>query len=86
MKPRPYQQMAIDAAIERAFAAKSALIVMAIAAVSEGIKGLLSGVLVGSWTAFETLATDVWVEAVNQRPMSSGVSAWMSPQDYVEGR
>jgi hypothetical protein len=31
-----------------------------------------------AWTAFESLATDCWIEAVNQRPQTLGEKAWFS--------
>jgi hypothetical protein len=53
------------------------------ASVEKTIRGsdsLLAAMLVGSWTAFEALATDLWVTAVNQRPMSLGVGALRAPK------
>jgi hypothetical protein len=35
---------------------------------SAGVESMLSNMLIGTWTAFETLAEDLWVEAVNCHP------------------
>jgi hypothetical protein len=35
---------------------------------TDGIRSILSGIVVGSWTTFESLAADLWVAAVNCRP------------------
>jgi hypothetical protein len=35
---------------------------------AHGIEATLSGMLVGMWTAFETLAGDLWVQSVNAQP------------------
>jgi hypothetical protein len=34
-----------------------------------GVQGTLSAMLIGLWTAFESLAQDTWITAVNCRPM-----------------
>jgi hypothetical protein len=50
-----------------------------------GIETVLSGVVTGTWTAFETLATDLWVTAVNARPMTLGTNAYLAPKrDLVD--
>ncbi len=36
--------------------------------------------VVAAWTAYEVLATDVWVTAVNSRPKSLGRLAWLASQ------
>jgi hypothetical protein len=33
-----------------------------------GVDATLAAMMIGSWTAFESLAGDMWVEVVNQRP------------------
>jgi hypothetical protein len=40
-----------------------------------GLEVVLSGIIVGVWTAYESLATDLWITAVNQQPMTLGVNA-----------
>jgi len=40
----------------------------------EGILAWLSTVLVGAFTAFESMATDMWVRAVNRRPNTLGAN------------
>jgi hypothetical protein len=37
--------------------------------------------IVGAWTAYETLATDLWVNSVNERPMSLGVNALLAKSE-----
>jgi hypothetical protein len=39
------------------------------------LNAVLGAGVVGAWTAFEVAATDIWITAVNARPMSLGVSA-----------
>jgi hypothetical protein len=34
-----------------------------------GVRALMSGFLIQTWTAFETLAVDLWIAALNARPM-----------------
>jgi hypothetical protein len=51
-----------------------------IPAVTDGMQSLFSSVLIGAWTAFEALATDLWIKAVNQRPMSLGLKAIKAPR------
>lgn len=46
-----------------------------IPAVGSGMQSLFSAVIIGAWTAFESLATDLWIEAVNLRPKSLGLRA-----------
>lgn len=46
----------------------------------DGFDSIFSSMIVGAWTAFETLATDLWVTAVNLRPMSLGVNALRAPR------
>jgi hypothetical protein len=46
-----------------------------IPAAQHGIKTLFSSVVIGAWTAFESLATDLWIESLNQRPTSLGATA-----------
>jgi hypothetical protein len=41
-----------------------------------GFGSWLASLIVGMWTAYEVLATDLWVEAVNHRPKSLGKNAW----------
>ncbi len=48
------------------------------------VDATLSSGLIGIWTVFETFATDVWVEAVNSRPMSLGEKALLAPKPHVE--
>jgi hypothetical protein len=43
------------------------------------IHSLLSSMIVGTWTAFETVATDAWRVAVNQRPKSLGKMVLSAP-------
>jgi hypothetical protein len=51
-----------------------------IPAVGDGMQSLFSSVLISAWTAFEALATDLWIEAVNHRPKSLGLNAIRSPK------
>ena len=44
----------------------------------DAILSLMSALLIGSWTAFESLASDLWVAACNCRPMSLGVKALLA--------
>lgn len=46
---------------------------------------LLYSSLIAAWTAFEALATDLWIEAVNRRPMSLGINAILAPSDVDPG-
>jgi hypothetical protein len=39
-----------------------------------GFYAVLANQLTGTWTAFEALATDLWVKAVNLRPMTLGLA------------
>jgi hypothetical protein len=48
--------------------------------VGVGTEALLAATLLGTWTAFEAIATDLWVAAVNDRPMTLGVNAIMAPR------
>jgi hypothetical protein len=45
-----------------------------------GVHHLQSAQLVGLWTAFEALATDLWVAMVNARPESLGKNAFLAPK------
>jgi len=38
----------------------------------DGLMAMLNAQVIGAWTAFETMAKDLWVAAVNQRPKSLG--------------
>jgi hypothetical protein len=40
--------------------------------ISDGFSGLLAAQVIGAWTAFETMATDLWIEVVNRRPAILG--------------
>ena len=42
--------------------------ILTVAGRGAGVQGWLSSVLLGTWTAFETLAGDLWVEAINIHP------------------
>jgi hypothetical protein len=42
---------------------------------SQSIEAILAASIIGTWTAFEVLATDLWITAVNSRPMTLGVTA-----------
>ncbi len=44
---------------------------------SESFVDLMFNQIVGAWTAYEVLATDLWVEAVNRRPKHLGKNAWI---------
>jgi hypothetical protein len=44
----------------------------------DGAKAMYTAVLVGTWTAFEVLATDLWKTSVNLNPMSLGVNALLA--------
>src|SRR5689334_12152069 len=44
--------------------------------INPGIEAVLWSQLVSAWTAYEILATDVWIRAVNLRPGALGVPAW----------
>jgi hypothetical protein len=44
-----------------------------------GQRVLLSSATSGAWTAFECVATDAWVAAVNARPMQLWKKAWDAP-------
>src|SRR5947209_4624427 len=35
---------------------------------ASAVESMLSGMAIGAWTAFESLAGDLWVAAVNARP------------------
>jgi hypothetical protein len=50
---------------------------------SEGLHALHVAQITGSWTAFETLAGDVWIAAVNARPR--GLVAGMKPESKEDG-
>jgi|SRR5665213_2171424 len=52
--------------------------------VRKGLDAIFSGVLINMWTAFESLATDLWVKAVDLRPESLGESALMAPRKKME--
>lgn len=54
--------------------------------VLEGFHSLLSSQLLLAWTAYEALATDLWVAAVNSRPHSLGRNAWVAERKSTEGR
>jgi hypothetical protein len=41
-----------------------------------GMRRFRESCLIGVWSAFETLAADLWVEAVNQRPDSLGLNVF----------
>jgi hypothetical protein len=45
-----------------------------LAAANDGIDALYSSVVLSSWTLFESLATDLWVAAVNVEPKLSALS------------
>jgi hypothetical protein len=45
------------------------------------LDSMLESMIVGLWTAFEILATDLWVKAVNLRPMTLGVNALLAPSN-----
>jgi hypothetical protein len=45
------------------------------------IQPWLQSIVVMTWTAFEVMATDLWVEAVNLRPTLLGQTAW----EWVQG-
>jgi hypothetical protein len=45
---------------------------------SPAIEALLSAILMGAWTAFESSASDLWRRAVNLRPFSLGEYCWQS--------
>lgn len=49
--------------------------IKSIPVVRDGFKPLFSNVIIGAWTAFESLATDLWIAAVNLRPKSLGLKA-----------
>ncbi|MGC1273149.1 MAG: hypothetical protein WBC44_05540 [Planctomycetaceae bacterium] len=54
--------------------------------VSEGFHSLLSSQLLLAWTAYEALATDLWVAAVNSRPHSLGRNAWFAERkNHADG-
>jgi hypothetical protein len=42
---------------------------------SQSFEAILIAVVIGAWTAFEVLATDLWITEVNARPMTLGVTA-----------
>jgi len=44
-------------------------------AVEASMRSVLSAMLAGTWTSFEVLATDVWINAVNQRSSTLGLKA-----------
>jgi hypothetical protein len=44
-------------------------------AVRDGMQGMFYSAVIASWTAFESLATDLWVNSLNHRPKSLGMSA-----------
>lgn len=46
--------------------------------VRDGFKPLYSSVIIGAWTAFESLATDLWIKALNIRPKKLGLKALKS--------
>jgi len=46
-----------------------------------GLLMVLSSALIGTWTAFESIATDLWIEAVNRRPTTLGVNALLAPRE-----
>jgi hypothetical protein len=46
----------------------------------------LASLIIGSWVVFETLATDLWVAAVNIRPMSLSIAALESSTVKREAR
>src|SRR5688572_9107867 len=50
---------------------------------AEGMKALMGAVILGMWTAFETLAADLWVECLNARPRLGFIAldADPSPED-----
>src|SRR4051812_44221578 len=47
--------------------------IASIPVVRDGFKPLFSSIIIGGWTAFESLATDLWIEALNIRPKSLGL-------------
>jgi hypothetical protein len=52
----------------------------------KGFEAHLASLTINSWTAFEALATDLWVAAVNMRPMSLGIAALESATVIKEAR
>jgi hypothetical protein len=44
-----------------------------------GVEAILVTQITMAWTAFESLATDLWIEAVNARPISLGYKALIAP-------
>lgn len=43
----------------------------------EAFNSVMLNQVVAAWTAYEILATDLWVEAVNHRPKTLGKNAWI---------
>ena len=43
--------------------------------IRDGFDALFSSLIINSWVCFETLATDLWVAAVNNNPNSLGIAA-----------
>lgn len=75
----------MQSAIEGPWASHADIIDRAVAAVGshqihQGVKATLSAAIVGTWTAFENLAGDLWVAAVNERPRSLACMAGRSGQ------
>ncbi len=52
-------------------------------AMLSGLEGIAAAILIGAWTAFETLSTDLWIAAVNQRPHTLGHSEPKASDDVV---
>ena len=46
-----------------------------------GALSLLSAMTTGAWTAYESLATDLWIAAVNLRPNDLGVNALLAKEN-----
>ncbi len=64
-----------------ATAVQSVMETMGDPAATDAVELLMSMQIVGAWSAYEILAGDVWLAAVNARPGSLGVNAWTSAKD-----
>jgi hypothetical protein len=49
------------------------------------VRSMLNSMISGSWTAFETAATDLWIHAVNACPTTLGAKAWQAKGWRDEG-
>ena len=48
--------------------------------IAQGMRGIMESAILSAWTAFEVLAVDLWVAALNARPMSLGDKALRAPK------